>query len=282
MKLFFRDKVNVFFSFLSVLILIALYFLFIAKNFVLSLDEVPLTVKGKYFFAYTHLISGVLVLNGISFATGTFSVIASDFANKKVDAFLLTPTRPVFIILSYYTAGLITVLLLNSIMYIASLIIVSAATGVAFGLGTLLLGFGAVCISAVVSASIMLLLVIIFNSSTAVGVLTGVLGTFIGFACGIYMPFSVLGDGVKTFASFLPFTHFTVWLKSILFADGYNSFSLPAEMRSKFDSEFNAESIGFAGIPTPLWVLIVASIILAVGLLFLSAHLMNKRLKKYK
>jgi multidrug/hemolysin transport system permease protein len=278
-KLFLRDKVTVFFSFLSVLILLLLYFLFIARNYVSVFADAPITESQKYFLIYTHVIAGVLILNGVSLSLGAFSVITGDFAGRKTEAFLLTPTKPLTIMLAYYTAGLLSVIVLNSVMYVAAMLAISAFTGVWFGVGVFFYAYAAVILSSVVATGIMMLFVVLVKSQAALGVLTGVLGTFLGFVCGIYMPFAAMASGVTVFSSFLPFSHFTVWLKGILLTDGYNTLGLPADMSELFNTNLGAYNIGFAGTDAPLWLMLLLSMVLTVGLLILSAYLLNRRLK---
>ncbi|MDR0897344.1 MAG: hypothetical protein LBN04_05755, partial [Oscillospiraceae bacterium] len=53
-RLFLRDRAAVFFSFLSTLILIGLYFLFIARQYVQGIEQsgAPLSGSATYFLVY--------------------------------------------------------------------------------------------------------------------------------------------------------------------------------------------------------------------------------------
>jgi multidrug/hemolysin transport system permease protein len=65
---FIRDKVAVFFSFLSVIILLALYFLFIGRQYTSDLEMVSAEIK--IFLSVSVIMGGVLVINTVSLALG--------------------------------------------------------------------------------------------------------------------------------------------------------------------------------------------------------------------
>ena len=96
---FIRDKAAVFFSFLSVIILLALYFLFIGRQYTSGLDMIDDNMKT--FLSISVIMGGVLVINTVSLALGIMGNIITDLQYKKLDAFLVTPVKRYKIILSY-------------------------------------------------------------------------------------------------------------------------------------------------------------------------------------
>jgi len=114
--LFLRDKATVFFSFLSSIIIISLYFLFIAKLYQQGFNDQAntiLTTKQLNFAIYLQMIVGVLVINSISFAIGMFSFMAQDFEKRKMDVFMLTNVSRFEVVLSYLISGIIVSFVLN-------------------------------------------------------------------------------------------------------------------------------------------------------------------------
>ncbi len=286
-RLFLRDKASVFFSFLSTIILVALYLLFIASIYTNSMDILGAETAGfsldtgaKDFIVYLQMMAGVLVLNSISLATGVFSTIAKDFENRRIDSFLLTPIKPYKLILSYFITGLLVSLSLNIITWLISAAVIGLATGFWISATTFFISLVVLLISSLISCSLMLLVTSLVKSSVAIGVINGFLGTFIGFLCGIYMPYSNLGESTKQIGSLLPFSHITIWLKRVVLGDAFSQTSIPDEYTDILYREFfSAESIGFLRFDAPLWGMVMASAAVGVVCLMIAYRLLGSRLK---
>lgn len=286
-KLFLRDKATVFFSFLSTLILIMLYFLFIAKIYTSGMDNpdaggiaMSLDENAKNFIVYLQMMAGVLVLNSMSLATGAFSTIAKDFENKRIDSFLLTPVKTHELILSYFATGLIVSFVINTFTWILSFIIIGIATGYWVAFGVFLMVLIVLFTASLISCSIMILVTTLVKSSTAIGVVNGIAGTFFGFLCGIYMPYGNLGEGTKAVGSFLPFSHLTVWLKQVMLDNAFSQVGITGEFKDiLFRDYFSAESIGFCNLSAPLWLMVLLSGIFGLVCLSASYILLIKRMR---
>jgi multidrug/hemolysin transport system permease protein len=275
----------VFFSFLSTLILIALYFLFIAKIYTAGMDNpaaggIPMTIVdgAKYFIVYLQMMAGVLVLNSMSLATGTFSTIAKDFENNRVDSFQLTPVKIYEMTLAYYSTGLIVTFVINTFTWILSFCIIGVFTGYWLSIGTFFLVLVVLLMASLISCSIMFFITSLVKSSAAIGVITGVAGTVFGFLCGIYMPYSNLGESTKAIGSLLPFTHIVIWLKQVVLGDAFSQLGITGEFKNiLFREYFSANSIGLLHIDLPLWAMVVFSGIFGFICLAASYIIMNKR-----
>jgi len=288
LKLFLRDKMTVFFSFLSTLILIALYFLFIAKVYTEGMDNpemggIAMSIAGdaKNFIVYLQMMAGVLVLNSMSLATGAFSTIAKDFEDRRVDSFQLTPVKTYEMILAYYLTGLIAGFVINVFTWILSFCIIGAATGYWLAMGSFLMVLAVLLTASLISCSIMLLITSLVKSSAAIGVITGIAGTFFGFLCGIYMPYSNLGETTKAVGSLIPFTHIVIWLKQVVLGDAFSQLGITGEFKDiLYCDYFSASSVGFLGLDVTLWVMIVLSGILGLLCLAASYLMLNRRFRE--
>ena len=287
LKLFLRDRMTVFFSFLSTIILVMLYFLFIAKVYTAGMDDqaaggiaMSLDANAKNFIVYLQMMAGVLTLNSMSLATGAFSTIARDFENKRIDCLLLTPVKTHEMILSYYTTGLIASFVINTFTWILSFLIIGITTGYWLAFGTFLMVVLVLFTASLISCSIMLLITSLVKSSAAIGVINGIAGTFFGFLCGIYMPYSNLGNTTKAVGSFLPFTHITVWLKQVTLDNACSQAGIPEEFKNiLYRDYFSADGAGFCGFDVPLWTMLVFSGIAGMICLAVSYLLLCKRMK---
>ena len=286
LKIFLRDRATVFFSFMSTLILIALYFLFIAKTYIGEMDNmsgglsIGLDENGKNLIVYLQMMAGVLVLNSMSLATGVFSTIARDFETRRSDSFLLTPAKTPELILAYFATGIAVSFGFNTFTWLLTFILIGAITGYWLTAGVFFLALAVLFITSLISCSIMLLVTAVIKSSAAVGVVTGVAGTFFGFLCGIYMPYSNLGEGTKAIGSLFPFSHITVWLKRVVLNDAFSQLSIPEKIRDiLYDDFFSAVSLGFCSLKAPLWLMILYSAAFGLICLILSWFFLNRRFK---
>ena len=290
MKLFLRDRMTVFFSFLSTIILVMLYFLFIANIYTVQMDDPAnggiamfLAEGAKKFIVYVQMMAGVLVLNSMSLATGAFSTIARDFENKRIDNLLLTPVKTYEIILSYYATGLIASFVINSFTWLLSFLLIGFTTGYWLAAAAFITVLAVLLVASLISCSIMLLITSLVKSSAAIGVINGIAGTFFGFLCGIYMPYSNLGEGTKAIGSFLPFTHLTIWLKQVMLGDAFSQAGITGEFKDVLIRDFfSADGVGFCGMDVPLWEMMVFSGVLGLLCLTASYVLLRKRIKGRK
>ncbi len=286
--LFVRNKATFFFSLFSSLILIVLYFLFIAKLYSQGFNEtagLELSKNQINALIYTQMIMGVLVINSVSLSTSMFSIMAYDIEKGKTESFLITKLKGWQLLFSYLISAIIISFLINLLMFIISTIIIGIVTGFWLGAGAFFLVVCVMILTTLVSCAIMLLITTIARSSSAIGVINGIVGTVIGFLCGIYMPYSNLGTGAKYLASFIPFTHLTIWLKQIVLGNAFYQFAVPEEISSQMsDLWFSAGNIGFCGLNVPLWAMILLSCLFAVGCFILAYFLLRKRIltKKVK
>ena len=287
-KLYLRDKAAVFFSFLSTIIVVALYFLFIANIYVQGMNNpeaggitMALSNNAKNFVIYWQMIAGVLVLNSISLATGVFSSIAKDFESRRIDGLMLTPAKTYEIILSYLIAGFLVSFFINVLTLILSMLVIGPSTGYWLAIESLLMAVVVLLIATFISCCLMFLVTAIIKSSTAIGVMNGVLGTLFGFLCGIYMPYGSLGNGAKAVGSFLPFSHLTIWLKQAVLDNAFLQLGIGGEAKHLLYADyFSAQSIGFCNLSAPLWLMIILSVSIGIVCLVASWLVLNKRIKR--
>jgi multidrug/hemolysin transport system permease protein len=282
MRLYSRDKSAVFFSFLSSLILIALYFLFIARIYAESMDTVSaLSENAKSFMIYSQMMMGVLAINAISVTLGVFSTVAKDFESGRIDSFLLTPAKPRELLLGYFSGAVIVAFALNLFMWIISAVLIGVLTGYWVGAAASLHIAAILIAASFISCAIMLMLTAIVKSSVALNVISGILGTFLGFLCGIYMPYSNLGKGAETAGSVLPVTHIAIWLKRTVLENVCSQLKITGELKTLLIEDFySAGNIGFCGLNVPFWGMLLYCALFALVCLVVAGVILRRRMKR--
>ena len=282
LRLFLRDKATVFFSFLSTIILVALYFLFIGKTYADGMSGMAgsyISTNTIYSTVYIQMIVGVLVLNSLSLSIGAFSTIAHDFENRRVDSFLLTPIKPSELLIAYFSGGFIISFVLNVFTWLLSVLIIGIAFGYWVGIAAVFAVIGILVFASIISCSLMLLFTALVKSSAAIGVFSGVAGTFFGFLCGIYMPYEALGKGVERVGSVLPLTHITIWLKQVVLDNAFVKLGIAEEIQGAMLESFSARNIGLLGMDIPLGGMLIYTAALALICLFLAGRVVRRRLR---
>lgn len=273
---FIRDKAAVFFSFLSVIILLALYFLFIGRQYTSGLDMIDDNMKT--FLSISVIMGGVLVINTVSLALGIMGNIITDLQYKKLDAFLVTPVKRYKIILSYYLTAIMITSVLTLLMWLLTVLYVGISSGYWYSFLTILKVSGLLVFYTFISATLMIFLTTILKSVNAFGALSGILGTFIGFMSGIYMPLSVLGKSMVYVASLVPFTHMTILLKQILLKEPYAL--LPGEAVESISVFYGTNEVGILGQSVGMIWIMIATLLISFLLLYFAYRNMSKKMVK--
>lgn len=95
--LYFRDKTTVFFSFLSVIILIALYVLFLGDMTAKSLPDFP----AKKLLLQSWFIAGILAVTSMTTTLGALGILVNDRASKISMDFNASPISKAKLVSSY-------------------------------------------------------------------------------------------------------------------------------------------------------------------------------------
>ncbi|MDY0295560.1 MAG: ABC transporter permease [Acholeplasmataceae bacterium] len=273
---FLRDKAAVFFSLLSVIILLALYFLFIGRQYTSDLTMV--SDEMKTFLSTSVIMGGVLVINTVSLSLGVMGNIITDLQFKKIDAFLVTPVKRYKIILSYYVTSIVITVVLTLIMWILTVVYVGIFSGYWYTFLTILTVSGLLIFYTFISATLMIFLTTILKSVNAFGALSGILGTFIGFVSGIYMPLFVLGKSMAYVASLVPFTHMTILLKQVLLKEPYAL--LPDEVVEQVSVFYGTQEIGILELDVNMFWILLVSLALSFLLLYFAYRNMSRKMTK--
>lgn len=282
---FLRDKTAVFFSFLSVIILLTLYFLFIGENYVNELRNIQeqglITREFVDFMKISNMMGGILVINTISLSLGIMGNIITDLEQRSLDAYLVTPVKRYKIIFSYYISSIIVTVFFTLLMWAFTIVYAGIISGYWFSFEVILQTSLLLLFFTFVSASLMIYLTTLLRSVNAFGTLSGVLGTLIGFICGIYMPLAVFSTGVTYVSSIFPFTHMTILLKNIMLNEPLTTLEsiIPAENVDIMRLYFGVNELGLFGQHVDMIWLMIGSAMIAGALLYFGYLNMSRKIK---
>ena len=222
-KVYTRDRLAFFMSFLSVIILILVYQVFLGQ---IQIDAIKEALNSDTASTDTvqmvnyWLISGLTTIISMTSTLGAFGVMVLDKEKKLSEDFKVSPVSNFKIELSYA----IFAILFGIIMTMFSCIF---AIGMFNGFSALLdysmmdylSILGVVTMGTMLSATIILPILAFIRTSSAFTTLSTIVGTFIGFISGVYLSIGSVGESLQQVMSWFPLTQVNALLKQILMKD---------------------------------------------------------------
>lgn len=217
--IFLRDKASVFFSFFSVIIIILLYVLFLGKMQIDSIGELLGNVEGTSWLVASWIMAGILIVSSITVPLGTLGEIINDRDNGKINDFYTSPINRNILALSYLISSWIIAFMMVMLNFILGQLYILSVGGELFSFLQALKIIGLFVISIISFSNLFFFLALFMKSRNAFGLLGTLVGTFIGFLGGIYIPIGVLSKNVQNIMNLLPTAHIVTLMRRI-YMDG--------------------------------------------------------------
>ena len=275
LKLYFRDKVSVFFSLLSVMIIIGLYVLFLGDIVSSGQGQDYRTMMDQW------IMSGVIAVGGFTTTLGAFGILVDD-KTKKIDRdFFVAPIKPTVRVLAYLLSALIIGTLMSLVTLVFAQIYILVYGGPLLTLLELVMVFALIILNVLTSSSIVFLLIIFIKTATTFSTVSTIVGTIIGFVMGIYVPIGNLPGAVQTVIKFFPTSHAAVLFRTVMMERSLDQVFLNAPSGERASVEALLGVRYFVnGQVMPLY----AHILILAGtmIIFFSAAVLVLRYKKHK
>lgn len=202
-KLYFRDKATVFFSLLSVFIIIGLYVLFLGNVWT---SEFPNQEYGK-FIMNSWIMAGLISVTGFTTAIGAFGIMIQDRELKIEKDFLSAPVKRSSLASGYLLSAYSISVIMSLIALILGEIFIIAEGGELLGAVAIVKIIGIILANSFLSVSMIQVIIGFIHTGNAFSAFSTVIGTLIGFLTGIYLPIGQLPDGVQTIIRIFPISH---------------------------------------------------------------------------
>ncbi len=211
-KLYIRDKGQVFFSFLGVLVIIGLYVLFLGNNMQKSFDG----LTGAKELIDSWVMAGIIAVASITTGMGAFSIMVEDQTKKNQKDFMSSPLKRYEIVGGYIFSGFLVSLVMSLITFVAAEGYLLTNGGNILSFSASIKVFGVILLSAMASSSMVLFLASFLKTTGAFSNASILLGTLIGFITGIYLPIGTLSEKVQLIVKGFPISHASLLLRRIL------------------------------------------------------------------
>ncbi|EEY79626.1 MULTISPECIES: ABC transporter permease [Streptococcus] len=275
-KVYTRDRLAFFMSFLSVIILILVYQVFLGQ---LQIDAIKEALGSDTASSDTikmvnyWLISGLTTIISMTSTLGAFGVMVSDKEKKLSEDFKVELSYAIFAILFGIILTMFSCVFAIGIFNgFSSLLDYSAMDYLKI--------FGIVSLSTVLSATIVLPVLAFIRTSSAFTTLSTIVGTFIGFISGVYLSIGSVGETLQQVMSWFPMTQVNALLKQVLMKDSIAQVfdSAPSSVVNEYKESYGVVLQNASGdhLSNSFMLIYISLIIVAL----LTLHFFIKKVKK--
>ena len=249
---FLRDKMGVFFSLLSPLLVLLLFILFLGD---LQIDSVKSTINNygvaeafassfPKAVAYNWLIAGVLGVSSITVSFSCLAVIINDREQGIENDYKASPISNTKIYISYILGVFLSTLLIMIIVSIVGLIFLKAVGSLNMHFIDFAILYGSIILGSFNAALFAYALTSFIKTSGAHGAFTGLICAVSGFLIGAYMPISSFPKPIQYLCSIIPGSHSaglarTALLNRYITEAGNKSVEVKASLEEYFSMKIN-------------------------------------------
>ena len=221
-KVFRRDRTTVFFSLLSILIVIGLYFIFLQKMQVDVIKQIIGDSPDIITMVNEWVVAGMLSMIAVTSTLAAFGLAVQDRETKVAADFLTAPISRAKIQLSYVINAFMIGLTFSFIAFIICEIFIVATGGSLLSIEAALKVIGLLILSVLLASTMNMLFVLFTNTLSAFSTLSTIIGTIIGFLAGVYVPMGVLPTFAQNLIMLFPISHSSLLLRDAFMADSIN------------------------------------------------------------
>ncbi len=225
MLIYIRDYVSVFFSMLSMLIVLALMVIFLgnmnSENVVDALAalggvrDTAADEKNASYLIQMWTLAGILEVNAVTITLTVIGTMVQDEAKNRLASFYMAPVRRVKIALGYIFSAWIVGTGMCALTLILGEIYMALCGHPLLGAMKWLKLFGMIALNTLTYASLSYLLALFIHSESAWSSIMTIVGTLVGFLGAIYLPVSMLPDSVTKVLKCLPVLHGAAMMRTV-------------------------------------------------------------------
>ena len=222
-KIFRRDRIQVLFSILTVLIVIILYAVFLQKMQIDAIETlVPASTELKT-MVNEWMVAGLLSIISVTTTLAAYGIYIKDLETRVLADFLTAPITRAQLQLSYVINALLIGFSLSLIGLVCCQLFIVIKGGTWFSLEKWVLLIGIIALSVLLSSALNLFFTLLVKTQNAFSTLSTIIGTAIGFLCGVYVPLGSLPDFVQKVIMLFPVSHTAVLFREVMMRDSIDA-----------------------------------------------------------
>lgn len=223
---FLKDTGAVFFSLLSMIIVLVLMGVFLGEMNVeavvdllgeyggvrnTALDRENATHLGQYW-----TLAGLVVVNSLTVTMMVIGTLVTDKVSDKLKSFQTAPVSRFLVAVSYIVAAVLIGFFFCVLTLTGYMVYICANGGAMLSVVAIIKVLGYTLVDVIIFAIIMYLVATLVKSNGAWGGIATVVGTLVGFLGAIYVPVGSLSEGIVNVLKCLPVLHGTSLMRKVM------------------------------------------------------------------
>lgn len=244
-RIYLRDKGAVFFSLLSMLIVIGLMLFFLGDMYIEETVETLSVLPNRdadadkanaSILILQWIAAGIVGINAVTVTMAVYSTMIKDRTEGRLNSIYTAPISRLTISVSYIISAWVCSVIVCAITLAISEIYIIIQGGEAYSLTAHLKLLGAIAVNSFTYAALMYLVAMLAKTEGAWSGLGTVIGTLVGFLGGIYLPIGNFSGAIATGMKCTPVIYGAKLFRSIMTADAEAAAfeGAPAEMISEY------------------------------------------------
>ena len=227
--LYLRDRVSVFFSILSMLIVLALMVIFLGnmnvENVVDALAEsgtlrdTAADEKNAAYLIQMWTLAGILIVNAVTITLTVMGTMVQDETKNRLASFYMAPVKRIKITLGYILSSWIVGIGMCTLTLILGELYMAFCGHPLLSATDCLKLYGMIVLNTFVYASLSYFIALFIHSESAWSGIMTIIGTLVGFVGAIYLPMSMLPESVSRVLKCLPVLHGAAMMRVVCTKD---------------------------------------------------------------
>lgn len=288
--MYLRDKGVVFFSLLSMLVVLCLMVFFLGDVNIDMLTEKLAALPNRnalqdesnaFLLILAWTMGGIIPSNAVMVTLSSYSAMIKDKNSKRSDAIYTSPVKRTIIALSYITSTCFAAIIVCILTFFIAEVYYVIKGAQLLSLVSHIKIIFMIIISSFSYSAIMYLFATLVKTEGAWSGFGTVIGALIGFFGGTYMPIGQLSPVLQNVVKCTPIIYNTVMFRNVLCEDAYSTlfYSVPDEIASIYKETMGISISLFENDISPLaccFVLLISGCVCLV----LSMLVLNSRKRK--
>lgn len=288
--MYLRDKGVIFFSLLSMLVVLVLMIFFLGDININALTDALAMLPGRnaaedeanaFLLVLAWTIGGIVPINSVMVTLSSYSSMIKDKNSKRSDAIYTSPVKRGVIALAYITSTCMSAMIICILTFtVAEFYFVFRGAHFLSALSHLKI-FSMIIVSSFSYSAIMYLFATLVKTESAWSGFGTVIGALVGFFGGVYLPIGQLSPVLQNVVKCTPVIYSTVMFRNIICEDMMNVLfeGVPSEISSVYGETMG---INISLFDTAISPPVCCGILLFTGALclVLGVLVMNSRRKK--
>lgn len=279
-RIYLRDKGAVFFSLLSMVIVIGLMLFFLGDMNIDSitrfLGEIPgrdaeADKKNAELLVLLWTCAGIISINAVTVTLASLSTMIKDKTTSKINSIYTAPVSRTKITAAYITSACISSVIVCFITLAVTEIYCVLQGAEVFSLTAHLSLIGMIIVNSFTYSALMYLIALLSKTEGAWSSIGTIIGTLVGFLGGIYIPIGGLGTEIATVMKCLPVIYGSSMFRLVMTEDimAKTFEGVPAEAISEYSEamgiSLNAFGFDVSALGSVIILAVCGVVFLAVG-----------------